>query len=159
VHAALLAPEPIPLFLFAEAREKFGEPLASKLADDGLDEALAALGVFAVVDRETIVDEREPAIRTDCIRLHRLVRPIAAMRRDRESSDDMRGALIEAMAAVYPLAVWDNPQTWPRARRLDSLALALVAGDVITKGTEESVAFMLDRAATYRQSALAAYAQ
>ena len=29
VHAALLAPEPIPLFLFSEAREKFGEPLAS----------------------------------------------------------------------------------------------------------------------------------
>lgn len=26
VHAALLAPEPIPLFLFSEAREKFGEP-------------------------------------------------------------------------------------------------------------------------------------
>ncbi len=32
VHAALLAPEPIPLFLFFEAREKFGEPLASQLA-------------------------------------------------------------------------------------------------------------------------------
>ena len=32
VHAALLAPEPIPLFLFSEAREKFGEPLASALA-------------------------------------------------------------------------------------------------------------------------------
>jgi len=31
VHAALLVPEPIPLFLFAEAREKFGEPLASAL--------------------------------------------------------------------------------------------------------------------------------
>ena len=28
-YAALLAPEPIPLFLFSEAREKFGEPLAS----------------------------------------------------------------------------------------------------------------------------------
>ena len=28
-HAALLAPEPIPLFLFSEAREKFGEPLAT----------------------------------------------------------------------------------------------------------------------------------
>jgi predicted ATPase len=27
VHAALLAPEPVPLFLFSEAREKFGEPL------------------------------------------------------------------------------------------------------------------------------------
>ncbi len=31
VYAALLAPEPIPLFLFAEARKKFGEPLASAL--------------------------------------------------------------------------------------------------------------------------------
>ena len=42
-HAALLAPEPIPLFLFSEGREKFGEPLAALLADDGLDEAVAAL--------------------------------------------------------------------------------------------------------------------
>jgi len=58
VHVALLAPEPIPLFLFAEAREKFGEPLASALAADGLDEAVAALRTFALVDRETIVDER-----------------------------------------------------------------------------------------------------
>ena len=39
VRAALLAPESIPLFLFAEAREKFGEPFASMLAGDGLDEA------------------------------------------------------------------------------------------------------------------------
>jgi hypothetical protein len=36
VHAALLAPESIPLFLFAEGRERFGEPLASALAGDGL---------------------------------------------------------------------------------------------------------------------------
>jgi hypothetical protein len=46
VYAALLAPEPIPLFLFSEGREKFGEPLASQLADDGLDEALWALRSF-----------------------------------------------------------------------------------------------------------------
>ena len=51
VHAALLAPEPIPLFLFAEAREKFGEPLASALAGHGLDEGVAALRAFALVDR------------------------------------------------------------------------------------------------------------
>src|SRR6266704_814515 len=60
VHAALLAPEPIPLFLFAEAREKFGEPLSSLLAGDGLDEAVAALRAFALIDRETIADERNP---------------------------------------------------------------------------------------------------
>jgi hypothetical protein len=80
VHAALLAPEPIPLFLFAEAREKFGEPLASALEGDGLDEAVAALRTFALIDRETIADERDPAITTDCIRLHRVVRQVAASR-------------------------------------------------------------------------------
>jgi hypothetical protein len=45
VYASLLAPEPIPLFLFSEAREKFAEPLASLLKDDGLDEAVGALRV------------------------------------------------------------------------------------------------------------------
>lgn len=76
VHAALLAPELIPLFLFAEGREKLGEPLATALADDGLDKAVAALRVFALVDQEVVPDEREPAITTDCIRLHRLVRQV-----------------------------------------------------------------------------------
>ena len=75
-HAALLAPEPIPLFLFSEGREKFGEPLASDLAGDGLDEAVAALRAFALVDRETIADERDPAITAETIRLHRLVRAV-----------------------------------------------------------------------------------
>ena len=92
VHAALLAPEPIPLFLFAEAREKFGEPLASALAGDGLDEAVAALRTFALVDRETIVDERDPTITTDTIRLHRLVREIAAARRERRCAGAGCGA-------------------------------------------------------------------
>jgi hypothetical protein len=65
IYAALLAPEPIPLLLFSEAREKFGKPFASNLAGDGLDEAVAALRAFALLDRETIPDEREPAITTD----------------------------------------------------------------------------------------------
>jgi len=60
VHAALLAPEPIPLFLFAEAREKLGEPLATALVGDGLEEAVAALRTFALLNRETITDERDP---------------------------------------------------------------------------------------------------
>jgi hypothetical protein len=55
VHAAFLAPEPIPLFLFSQAREKFGEPLAAMLADDGLDEAVAALRSFALVDRPLLM--------------------------------------------------------------------------------------------------------
>ena len=52
MHAALLAPEPIPLFLFAEAHENLGEPLTSALEGDGLDETVAALRTFALIDRD-----------------------------------------------------------------------------------------------------------
>ena len=94
------------------------EPLASALEGDGLDEAVAALRTFALLDRETIADEREPAITTDTIRLHRLVRQVAAARREGEAREEALRALIEAMAAVYPNDVFDNPRRWPRARRL-----------------------------------------
>jgi tetratricopeptide (TPR) repeat protein len=158
VHAALLAPEAIPLFLFAEGREKFGEPLASALAGDGLDEAVAALRAFALVERETIADERDPAISTDTIRLHRLVREVAAARSESDAQEDMRRALVEALAAIYPLGVFNDPRTWPRARRLDGLGLALVAGDAAPpRGAEQSAAYLLDRIGSYRQGALGAY--
>ena len=160
VHAALLAPEPIPLYLFAEAREQFGEPLASALAGDGLDEAVAALRSFALVDREAIADEREASITTDTIRLHQLVRQVAAGRREVNAHEDARRALVEAMAAVYPEGVFNDPDTWPRARRLDGLALALVGGDAVPpERTEKPAAVLLDGLATYRHAALAAYAQ
>jgi hypothetical protein len=101
VHAAWLAPEPIPLFLFSEGREAFGEPLASQLVDDGLDEAVAALRAFALVDRETIPDELDPSVTTETIRLHRLVRIAAAGRRPDDAAQEGRRALIEAMASVF----------------------------------------------------------
>ena len=160
VYAALLAPEPIPLYLFSEGREKFGEPLFSALADDGLDEAVAALLAFALVDRETIPDEREPAIGTDCIRLHRLVRQVAAVRREGELGANPTRALIAALAEVYPENVMYNPSTWPRARRLDALAIGLVAGDTPPPdGAEIAVGYLLNQLSSYRQIALAAYAQ
>ena len=42
-YAALLAAEPIPLYLFAEGREIFSEPFASLIEGVGLDEAVGAL--------------------------------------------------------------------------------------------------------------------
>jgi Tfp pilus assembly protein PilF len=159
VHAALLAPEPIPLFLFAEGREKLGEPLASALSDDELDEAVAALRAFALVDPETIADERDVSIVTDCIRLHRLVRQVAAARYGEAAHDQMRRALIEAVRTIYPEGVFNDPRSWPRARRLDAIALALVDGDAIPRGSEVVAAFQLGRMALYRMAALAAYAQ
>jgi tetratricopeptide (TPR) repeat protein len=158
-HAALLAPEPIPLFLFSDAREKFGEPLASALAGDGLDKAIGALRAFALIDREAIADERDPAITTDCIRLHRLVRQVAAERRGGAARDAVQHALIEAVAAVYPRDVPDEPRAWPRARRLDAVALALAGGDDVAPGREATAAFLLNLAGAYRYAALAAYEQ
>jgi hypothetical protein len=114
VHAALLAPEPIPLFLFSEAREKFGEPLATALTGDGLDEAVAALRGFALVDRETIVDKKYDygPISTDAIRLHRLVREIAAARREGQAREAMRAAIISALQLVFPVNA--HPSRWAR---------------------------------------------
>src|SRR5215831_8709977 len=83
----MLAPDPIPLFLFAKTRDKFGEPLRTALAGDGLDEAIAALRAFALVDH----DERDTTVTTDAIRLHRLVREVAALRAN-ESGTGCAGA-------------------------------------------------------------------
>jgi hypothetical protein len=101
VHAALLAPEPIPLFLFTEGREQFDEPLATALAGDGLDEAVAALRTFALVDREIITEMQDASRRRGAVRLHRLVREVAAARREREVRDCIRRALVAALMKVY----------------------------------------------------------
>jgi hypothetical protein len=111
--------------------------LASRF--DGLDEAVAALRNFALVEREAIPDERDPAIATDSIRLHRLVRAVAAARAEGEARKPMLRTLIEAMAAVYPEDVFDDPKCWPRARRLDALVLALVGSyAMLPAGAERS---------------------
>jgi tetratricopeptide (TPR) repeat protein len=160
VYAALLAPEPIPFFIFSEASKEFGEPLVSYLSGDGLDEAVAALRSFALLDRETIPDEREPAITTDCIRLHRLVRQVASARHDPEAREKAQRELIKAVASVYPDEVLGNPDAWRWARRLDGIALALVAGDsVLSDDLEQPASYLLDGLAEYRQGPLAAYFQ
>ena len=158
VHAALLAPEPIPLFVFSEAVEEFGEPMTSALSRDGLDEAVGALLAFALVDREPIPDERDPAIETDCIRLHRLVRQVAAARCTGDAREDVMRRLILALARVLPGDIYNDPQAWPRMRRLDPLALALVGGSAsLPRRAEPSAAGLLNGIAAYRQAALAAY--
>ena len=155
VHGALLAPEPIPLFLFSEARDKFGEPLASALAGDGLDKVAAALRAFGLVDREAIVDESHASITTDAIRLHRLVREIAVARREGEARDQMRRALVAALAAVYPLGgggLGDdlrNPASWPRCAPLTPHLLAICQTEMADATASAECADLLDRAGSY----------
>ena len=137
-YVALLAPEPIPLYLFSEVVQEFGESFASRIAGDGLDNAIAALRSFALVDREAVPDERDPWITTDSIRLHRLVCKVAAARPETDAKADALRRLIEAIATVYPHDVINNPASWPRARRLDAIALPLVSVPLQVKGSERS---------------------
>ncbi|MFY9957796.1 TIR domain-containing protein [Bradyrhizobium sp.] len=149
IHAALLAPEPIPLFLFAEAREKFGERLALMLADDGLDEAMAALRTLALVYRETIVDERDASIAADAIRLHRLVREVAAVRCEGESRDQSWRALVAALLAVYPSDGIGNPTSWPRCASLTPHLLSVCETEVVNAAASAECADLLNRAGEY----------
>ena len=158
VHAAFLAAEPIPLFLFAEGRAAFDEPLASALPGEGIYEVVAALSSFALLKHEKIMDERDPTITTDAIRLHRLVREVAAGRRDIRAQAAIHRINLKILAALYPHDVFDNPRTWPRARRLDEHGVALVTPDALDiDGVEEQASQLLDRLASYRQSALSTY--
>ncbi|HXP05356.1 MAG TPA: FxSxx-COOH system tetratricopeptide repeat protein [Stellaceae bacterium] len=152
VLCSLLAPEPVPLFFFAETLGKPGGPLEG----DSLDEAVAALRAFALVERQMISDERDPNFITETIRLHRLVREVAAggcVGADREQA---LAVLIVAMTAVYSSGSSHDPVAWRRARRLDALAMALV-----TSGPPEAVADvaarLLNDLAGYRHHAPGAY--
>src|SRR5262249_10950562 len=95
---------------------------------------------------------------TDTIRLHRLVRLAAAAHWEGDAVEVARKILIDAIASVYPSEVYKDPTVWPRARRLDALAVDLVAGGAATpSGAEKESIYLLDRVASYRQAALAAY--
>jgi tetratricopeptide (TPR) repeat protein len=148
VHAAFLAPEPIPLFLFSQAREKFGEPLAAMLADDGLDEAVAALRSFALVDRPVTYDH-DGTITGDAIRLHRLVREVAAARPEGDARERVSHSLIAAMVAVYPADGFNNPASWERCALLTPHLLAVCEGQGADVATEAKRADLLQRAASY----------
>jgi tetratricopeptide (TPR) repeat protein len=99
-------------------------PLASTLADEGLDEAVAALRTFALVEREPMADERDPAITIDAIRLHRLVREVVASRCDSAQRDAARRALLAVLAAIYPQDGDRSPASWPRCAVLTPHVIA-----------------------------------
>jgi tetratricopeptide (TPR) repeat protein len=149
VHAALLAREPIPLFLFAEAREKLEEVLATALTGYGLDEVVAALRTFALVDREAVVDKRDASITTAAIRLHRLVREVAAARREGQVRDQLRRALAGALATVYPDDGYRNPTSWPRCALLTPHLLAICEAEIADAAANAECANLLSWAGGY----------
>jgi hypothetical protein len=156
LYAAQLAAEPIPLYFFIQGGEKLGEPFAA-LTEAELDKAIAALRRFALVDVDEIEDERDPEIKTKTLRLHRLVRLVAGARLEGKAREAARRGLIEAMRTVYPRNVYGDFKTWPRARQLDALALALVEQGAPPVGAEAATIHILQCLDSYRESALGDY--
>jgi tetratricopeptide (TPR) repeat protein len=88
------------------------------------------------------------------------VRQVAAARVDDSAQEQARRRLLSALAMVYPYDVFREPKVWPRARRLDAAALAIVDGAApLPTGSEEASAYLLDRLALYRHVVLAAYTE
>jgi tetratricopeptide (TPR) repeat protein len=138
-HIALLAPDPVPLFLFAEARDKFGEPLASALGGDGIDQVVAALRTFALVDRESISPDDDASTSVDTIRVHRLIREVAASRCQGETREEMRRSLVLALATVCSVDGSPSPTLWVRCAPLIPHILTICqskGGDVISNDEE-----------------------
>ncbi len=109
------------------ACQDFGANFAAQTVADGLDRAIAVLRGLALVTSESVPDERDAGLRTEALRLHRLVRQIVGATLAAGSIATGRAALTAALVRVYPANVFDSAPTWPLARRLDALAMAMVA--------------------------------
>ena len=104
-----------------------------------------------------ITDERDASIKTDTIRLHRLVRLVAATRREGEAKEDTWCSLAERCGSLTP-TYSGIPKLGHFARRLNGSVLALVGGDDMPpKGIAEPAIFLLNALAYYRKAVIGDY--
>ncbi|MGO8100697.1 tetratricopeptide repeat protein [Rhizobium leguminosarum] len=123
-YAAHLPPEPLPLFLFTE-----GLTRETALSDDGIYEAIAVLRAFALVERISIPDERDPSVVTDAIRIHRLVKKVVEPLLPPDQTYKIRVNLVAAMLKVYPVirgTAHTDITGLSRCRLLDPIIVALI---------------------------------
>ena len=157
-HIALLAAEPVPLALLRTGMTLDDPVLPGNSGGELFEDAVAVLRRLALVSREAVPDAAGLATANDSVRLHRLVRQIVAWDIPVEVRGRMRAALTHAMVTVYPVNVFDRPETWPRAHRLDALAKALVVPtSTIAPGAEAPALELLVGLASYRHGPLGSY--
>jgi len=158
VAAAMLPPEPIPLFIFRDGWPALAEELDEVLEGRGLEQGIAALRRLGLIQLESVQDERDPTILTESIRLHRLIRVAALRRRTGVAAEAIKRGLFAAVAAVYPDAAF-RPEAWPACRRLDAHVDTLLAAADSGHGARFDIrlAQFLIHVGNYRQTALAAY--
>ena len=71
--------------------------------------------------------------------------------------DDALRVLVSALAKVYPHNVFDDIRAWPRARRLDALAFAIINEPSEALHNSRELSYLLDQLGLYRAGPLGAY--
>jgi hypothetical protein len=135
--AAYLAPEPIPLTLFATHPAQLPDPLAIVAADP------LAFAELTRLLRQYGLARVEP----DTLTLHRLL--AAILRTQPHQHQDLPTLVVGLLRAGVPDDPWNNPPAWPAWRQL--LPHVLIATDphrTLTQ-VEQDVAWLLHRAAEY----------
>lgn len=171
VYASWLAPNPIPLFFFSNGA-LFLRPLESVFSNrieeaislgqmlfgDGLDEAVAALRGFALVDRFEIVQARQPGAQIPAIQLHALVRDIARTRWSEDQLPPVRAQLRAAMSVAIGSCDPKFVEAWPFCDALlphmDVCARLDADATPFDRSSAEKI---LSAAAKYRHIALGAF--
>ncbi len=139
--AAYLAPEPIPLSLFTSHPTELPDPLATAAADP-----LAFAELTGLLRRQGLA-----RVESATLTLHRLLAAILRSQppQQPDPAQDLPTCTIRLLRAAVPDDPWDNPAAWPSWRQL--LPHVLVATDHgrPLDGTEQDVAWLLDRAGSY----------
>jgi tetratricopeptide (TPR) repeat protein len=139
-HLALLAPEAVPLDIFEKGRESLEEPLRTQFDGGGLDAAVLALSSYGLLLRPE----------TKSVRLHRAVRTIVPAKLSDKQREDVRGALIAAVAAAYPSHDGPVKEAWDKARALRTHARELLGtGTAPPAGFEVSASDLMYKFAMF----------
>lgn len=149
---ALLASEPVPLFLFREAREKLGGAFASTTAGKDIEDGVLTLLSLALVQRVYLHDDRDPSLTTDAIALHPLVREIAAAQMSDARRSAVEISLVQSLAALYPRDAYHNPRVWFHCASLTPHVLALWERKVSWNADPMAWPSVVDRVVGYFQA-------
>ena len=146
----------LPLFLFVEGRENSASRLTPRLPTKASTRSLRRSAPLPSSTAQTIVDERDPSIRTETIRLHRLVRQVAADRCIGEARDHARRRPDRGLRGGLSTRVSD-PGDWPGRGVLTDRRWRCVRRRHPRRG--DAASRVLEGLAAYRHHALGAYAQ
>jgi tetratricopeptide (TPR) repeat protein len=137
ILAAYLAPEPIPLTLFAAQSAQLPEPLATVAGDP-----LAFTALTRLLHQHGLA-----RVESATLALHRL---LAAILRTQPHQRDLSTLAVRLLRAAVPAGnPWDNPSAWPAWRQLLPHVLVATDSNRTLTGVEQDVAWLLHRAGAY----------